>query len=41
MIDDHHYRTAKTATLLARAMDDIFGTHSVIRGVQHLGQAIS
>jgi hypothetical protein len=29
MIRDHHGRTAKTATLLARAMDDIFGTHNV------------
>jgi hypothetical protein len=25
---DHHGRTAGTATLVARAMDDIFGTHS-------------
>jgi hypothetical protein len=29
MIDDHHGRTAGRATLLARAMDEIFGTHSV------------
>jgi hypothetical protein len=27
MIDDHHGRTAGRATLLARAMDEIFGTH--------------
>jgi hypothetical protein len=29
MIDDHHGRTAGRATLLARAMDEIFGAHSV------------
>jgi K+-transporting ATPase ATPase A chain len=28
MIDDHHGRTAGRATLLARAMDEIFGTHN-------------
>jgi hypothetical protein len=28
MIDDHHGRTAARPTLLARAMDEIFGTHS-------------
>jgi hypothetical protein len=28
MIDDHHGRTAGRATLLARAMDEIFGTHT-------------
>jgi hypothetical protein len=29
MIDDHHGRTAGRATLLARAMDEIFGTHRI------------
>jgi amino acid transporter len=28
MTDDHHGRTAGRATLLARAMDEIFGTHN-------------
>jgi len=28
MIDDHHGRTAGRATLLARAMDEIVGTHN-------------
>jgi hypothetical protein len=29
MIDDHHGRPSRRATLLARAMDEIFGTNSV------------
>jgi len=32
MIDDHHGRTAGRATLLARAMDEIFGTHRTVVG---------
>jgi hypothetical protein len=27
MIGDHHGRTARKATLLVRAMDEILGTH--------------
>ena len=33
MIDDHHGRTAGRATLLARAMDEIFGTRGVCGGI--------
>jgi len=29
MVDDHHGRTAGRATLLARAMDEFFGTHRI------------
>jgi len=29
MIDDHHGRTARRATLLVRVMDEILGTHNV------------
>jgi hypothetical protein len=29
MIDDHHGRTARRATLLVRGMDEILGTHNV------------
>ena len=33
MTDDHHRRTAGRATLLARAMDEIFGTHNTHKWV--------
>jgi hypothetical protein len=29
MIGDHHGRTAGTATLLVRALDELLGTHTV------------
>jgi hypothetical protein len=29
MIDDHHGRTARRATLLVRAVDEILGTHRI------------
>jgi len=32
MIDDPHGRTAGGATLLVRALDEIFDTHAVGRG---------
>jgi hypothetical protein len=36
MIGDHHSRTAGEATLLVRAVDEIFGTHSCWRTIATL-----
>jgi hypothetical protein len=46
MTGDHHGRTAGRATLLARALDEILGTHNRrlknhIRQIQALGFAVS
>ena len=37
MTGDHHGRTAGRATLLARAMDEILGTHTLHRGAGTAG----
>jgi hypothetical protein len=33
MIGDHHSRTAGEATLLVRAVDEVFGTHTTPVGI--------
>jgi len=37
MIGDHHDRTARRATLLVRAMDEILGTHKPDVAIQRIG----
>jgi hypothetical protein len=38
MSDDHHGRRTEEATLLARTMDDVFGTHRLMHRVRDVAR---